>query len=265
MRINYFLTVIIALFVVGILINPIHAKVDPETIVGIWLFEEDNKDEVAVDSSGNGHDGAIFGPPERDDGKFGSSLKVSSGNYVRVLHSDDLALKTYTVTAWISTKDSGRWIGVISKAHDNPTRNYMIYIHIDTGKPAISIGDKAANSWHDLGATTVVNNGNWHHVAISFDDNTNVGRIFVNGTQEAQYNVINDIPLSDADLVFASYTHGGGNGYIGLLDEIAIFSVALEEADIKAVMDRGLEAVANLFAVSSMDKLATTWANIRVY
>ena len=265
MRISYFLTAMVALFAVGILIDPIHAKIDPETIVGIWLFEEDSKDEVAVDSSGNGHDGAIFGPSELDDGKFGSSLKVSSGNYVRVLHSDELALKTYTVAAWISTEDSGRWISVISKAHDNQTRNYMIYIHIDTGKPAMSIGDKAGNTWRDLGATTVVNDGNWHHVAISFDDDENVGRIFVDGMQEAQYNVTSDIPLSDADLVFASYTHSGGNGYIGLLDEIAIFSVALEEADIKAVMDRGLEAVAKLLAVSSIGKLTTTWANLKVH
>ena len=36
------------------------AKINPESIVGIWLFDE-GKGDAAADSSGNGNDGEING------------------------------------------------------------------------------------------------------------------------------------------------------------------------------------------------------------
>ncbi|MDE0555538.1 MAG: hypothetical protein OXI24_15055 [Candidatus Poribacteria bacterium] len=35
-----------------------YAKIDPKTVVGIWLFDEGNG-KVAEDLSGNGHDGEL--------------------------------------------------------------------------------------------------------------------------------------------------------------------------------------------------------------
>ncbi len=253
------LTLLLFALIVSVSIAGEAIAIDVESIVGAWLFEEEDRDEEVIDSSGNGHDGIIFGPPEWDEGKFGSALKLGAGNYVRVPHSEDLALETYTVTMWLSTEDSGRWISMVAKAHDNPTRNYMAYIHIDTGKPAMSQGGGGA--WHDLGAKTVVNDGEWYHLAISFDDDEDVGKIFVNGVKEDQYSVADAVPLSDADLVFASYTHAGGNGYVGLLDEIAIFNVALEEEEIKRVMQDGISALTS--PVESKGKLSTTWGGIK--
>ena len=148
---------------------------------------------------------------------------------------------------------------MVAKAHSNETRNYMAYIHIDTGKPAMSQGGGGA--WHDLGAETVVNDGEWHHVAISFDDDEYIGKVFVDGVKEAQFSVVDEVPLSDADVVFASYTHAGGNGYIGLLDEIAISNVALEEEEIKRIMQDGLSAL--ISPVEPQGKLTTTWGGIR--
>jgi len=256
------LTMLLVCMLSVFVVNEGLTNIDFDTIVGIWLFEEDEDEEEKVtDSSGNGHDGIVIGQVKWVDGKFNSALEIAPAGYVRVPHSEDLSLSSFTVTAWVSTEDSGRWIGVVSKAYGNETRNYMMYIHMDTGIPAISIGDKDANSWRDLGAKTVVNNGEWHHVAISFDEDIKVGKIFVDGVQEGQYNIPNEPPLSEADLVFAAHTDGGGNGYIGLLDEIAIFNVALEEEDIKDVMQNGLSPL--VFPVEPKDKLSTTWAGIK--
>ena len=52
------------------------AKIDEDTILGIWLFDEDIKNSVS-DASGNGHDGQIFGKPKVVDGKFGKALSFS--------------------------------------------------------------------------------------------------------------------------------------------------------------------------------------------
>ena len=50
----------------------------------------------------------------------------------------------------------------------------------------------------------------------------------------------------------------------GIVDEVAVFSVALSEADIKTIMTVGLEkAFAGEIAVSSSCKLNATWAHIK--
>ena len=49
-----------------------YAEIDPETVVGVWLFDE-GEGEIAGDSSENGNGGKIFGA-KWVDGKFGKAL-----------------------------------------------------------------------------------------------------------------------------------------------------------------------------------------------
>jgi hypothetical protein len=55
----------------------------------------------------------------------------------------------------------------------------------------------------------------------------------------------------------------GGNVVNGLVDEVALFNVALQEEDIQAIMNEGLEKALSLTAVSSEDKLTTVWGNVK--
>jgi hypothetical protein len=70
------LTICISFIIIMTLMltNHSYAKIDKNSIVGIWLFEE-AKGEVAIDSSGNGHDGQILGNIKRVNGKFGKGLE----------------------------------------------------------------------------------------------------------------------------------------------------------------------------------------------
>jgi hypothetical protein len=50
----------------------------------------------------------------------------------------------------------------------------------------------------------------------------------------------------------------------GVLDEVAIFSIGLEEGDINDIMNSGLEVATGLKApVESQGKLAVTWGKIK--
>ena len=51
-----------------------YAKIDPNTCVGMWIFDE-NEGDIAKDSSGKGHDGTIQNA-KRVDGKFGAALEL---------------------------------------------------------------------------------------------------------------------------------------------------------------------------------------------
>ena len=50
---------------------------------------------------------------------------------------------------------------------------------------------------------------------------------------------------------------------LGLMDEIGIFNVSLEQADIQNIMNDGLGSVLGLTPVTPQDRLTTTWANIK--
>ena len=55
---------------------PSLAKIDPDSITGMWLFNE-GKGNTATDSSGNGNDGEIHGA-KWVDGKFGKHLSLTA-------------------------------------------------------------------------------------------------------------------------------------------------------------------------------------------
>ncbi len=57
----------------------------------------------------------------------------------------------------------------------------------------------------------------------------------------------------------------GGHQCEGLLDEVALFNVALEQNDIKEIMEDGLENATGLLAVEPENKLATTWGKLKSF
>jgi hypothetical protein len=64
----------ISLMVLGFLVSlSSEAEIAPESVIGIWLFEEDRGE--LEDSSDKGFNGVIYGDPEQVDGKFGNGLE----------------------------------------------------------------------------------------------------------------------------------------------------------------------------------------------
>ena len=104
-----------ALVVVGGLAAMVaRADVDPETAVGVWLFDEDGGD-TATDSSGRGFDGALTGP-DWVPGKFGSALEFDGVSWVEVDDQPELqATEALSMMAWFFAEDIGDWRQLIAK------------------------------------------------------------------------------------------------------------------------------------------------------
>jgi hypothetical protein len=51
--------------------------------------------------------------------------------------------------------------------------------------------------------------------------------------------------------------------YSGAVDEVAIFNKAIAENDILDIMNKGLGKIMGIAAVSSLDKVASTWGKIK--
>ena len=103
--------------------------------------------------------------------------------------------------------------------------------------------------------------GEWYHMAITVGDS--IGKMYVNGTQLGADKTFADLVLSDTSKDLTIGTADGSWNFRGLIDEVAIFNVELDEEDIQDIMNKGLERVSGLTAVDLSGKFATTWADIK--
>ena len=85
-------------------------------------------------------------------------------------------------------------------------------------------------------------------------------------TRQAYYNGKEGDTVTDTYIltdigIGATFLHNWGQYYSGVFDEIAFFSVALTEDDIKVLMTKGFKST---LAVYPAGKLTTTWGKYKV-
>ena len=120
-------------------------------------------------------DGSCHGYP--DNGNY--SLSFDSDN-VSVGEIGDYSSKV-TVMGWVKTTDGGSYHAIVSGS----CGNIMLTMH--EGK--LLFGSQCSNPiQHDTYGITEINDGEWHHVAATYDENggDNNLRVYVDGVLEAQ-------------------------------------------------------------------------------
>jgi len=234
-----------------------YANIDPATIVGMWLMDEGSGD-MMMDSSGNNNDGMIVGA-QWVDGINGMGLAFDGASHVAIPASEttDDIQNGFTYMIWLMPTG------------DQPNDNTRV-MERDWHNPAIQIGP--ADFYGSIAvnadqASTNVRGGAWAMNEWSFVVLTYDGAMIhlsVDGEMVNEIEVGVPDATSNAGAEFAvwlgSWKADGWN-YVGVLDEAAIFNVALSEDDIVDIMLNGLEGGTS--AVSPMDKLATTWSGVK--
>ena len=251
----------IVCFLFVLLIFTSEAEFDPETLVGVWLFDEGNG-KVAEDSSGNGLDGALKGNAKWVDGQFGKGLEFDGATgYVEVPgHANPQ--EEITVSIWVKsntpTWNQHGWF--VEK------RNAFV-LHPNQGSKNVAWAICNGGCWNKPGGWNDKSTGpaditQWHMYTTTFDSATGEWFIYIDA-EVASEMVINKTPLdADAGPVFiGNDTCCAGRFGNAIVDEVAIFNVALEEADIKSLMKNGLEG--SVLDVDVEGKMTTTWGNVK--
>jgi len=259
MKAEYLLIGVVVLFIAGVLTASSFAELDPETCVGVWLFDEDEGD-IAADSSKEGNDGQLVGNPAWVEGKFGSALEfVGANKYVDCGDEESLSItKTITVQAWVEFEGSPSSAIIISKyGVSGSGLSYMLVINGDAG--AAGKASFYLSGWKHF--STPINDGDWHHLAATVSSEGM--DLYVDGKLDTALGGVPKISVSDSTVTIgATNSNGWGTGFNGLIDEVAVFNVALEEEDILTLMKKGLKKTL-ITAVSPSGKLTTTWSEIK--
>jgi len=259
MKVKCLLIGVVVLFIAGVLTASGFAELDPETCVGVWLLDED-EGKIAADSSAEGNNGELIGNPAWVDGKFGSALEFGSNKYVNCGDDKSLSLtKTITIQAWVAFEGSPSSAIIISKyGLSGSGLSYMLVINGDGGAPA-----KASlylGGWRHFG--TQINDGDWHHLAATVSSEGI--DLYVDGELDVHYGGVGSISTSNSTVTIgAPNSNNWGSAFNGIIDDVAIFDVALEKEDILTLMNDGLRESLYPSAVDASGKLSTTWANIK--
>ncbi len=237
-----------------------YAKLDPETIAGMWLFDE-GSGETAEDSSGNENDGTLINNAEWVEGKFGQALDFDGVNaYVNIPNSDSLnPTEEITLSALIKPSDvtSFTYIEIMRQESGDQRKLFSFQLN----GTQLSLGLNTAGSYWETDFPITAKDytdGEWHHVAYTYDGSQAI--LYVDGELDNSQDRSGDIAVAVVPLMIGS-SAGSGEFFIGLIDEVAMFNVALAEQDIQDIANLGLKQAVT--AVDLSGKLSTTWAAIK--
>ncbi|MFC1634388.1 LamG-like jellyroll fold domain-containing protein [Planctomycetota bacterium] len=216
------------------------AEMYMDNVVGLWLFDE-GEGEVVNDQSSHENHGTFNGTPEWVEGIVGGALNCARQGHVLIKDNDSLDLDgAWTLTLWVNINPPmERWQTILNKRFDTAT-NYVIRLQ-DVGKWEVMVNN---GSWVRVGDPSPAQGGEWVHLAGVYNGEDTLS-LFVDGKQVATRSGIAPPPVNEIDLRLGSYS-GNGGGIDGMMDETAIFNVALEPDDILSIREEGLALALDL-------------------
>ncbi len=190
---------------------------------------------IAADASGNGHDGAILGTPTWIDSMsgYGTALYFAGPNpadgYVDCgtwNPSEGTGQLTVALWARYDGPVEGVWQRVIGKRDGWAVDNMMWQIEINRDNQQISF---ERIELYPVGGGIVLPEGQWAHVAVTFDGTTAV--FYVNG-EETDRGDFSFGTKTDSALIIGADNPEGWNSFHGALDEVMLYNRALSDLEV---------------------------------
>ena len=227
----------------------------------IYMSFDDIQGNKVMDGSENGNDGTIMkASVAKGKGKYGDAMEFKGGdNHVLIKNSKSLSIAgEVTISAWVNWNDApgDGWLCIMANGmQGGPWENYGLFVNRG-GRYfyfTLSIGDvKVMNSGD--GSTEPEK---WTHCVCTYDGKD--AKTYVDGDLTNTVPHVGKLVARDQDLRLG-HRFGSTHWYNGYLDEIAVFSVALDEDQVKEAsfnIDEALD-------VAARGKLATVWAKMKM-
>jgi hypothetical protein len=221
-----------------------YAKVDPATILGVWLLDEGSGD-IAEDVSENGNDGTIMNAPVWFDGVSGSALDFSgSSSYVDCGNAEILNVKVFSASFWCNITSTQYWNHMISRgshvAGGTPGSVNWGVMPVDA-EETILFEVFNDTGWTGIRTGTTV--GEWHHVVVTYDGDRM--QVYHDGTLASGASGVGILLDETRSFVIGARSNDGpaSHFFSGSIDEVGYFNTILETEDIETIINNGLAAI----------------------
>jgi len=245
---------LVLLFVFGSLISSQVSGEEEEGLLVYFKFEDGSGKDLA-DASGLEHDGEITGDVEWVEGKFDKGLQFDGEASHATVPAGELdTFEAATMTLWL-------------KVFNMPSTNSYNIVGMSSGSGAgfyLELYDGTLAAWQcgpNMNATfgyTAIDE--WHHVAAVYTGTDIL--IYVDGEQKAKA-AGTALPDVKGMPLMISGNHSEAAGYggslDGVVDELRIYNRVLEADEIMDTLEESMGDT----AVAPVDKLTTTWAEVK--
>jgi MSHA biogenesis protein MshQ len=194
-----------------------------------------------LENRNSGFDGvAVDGANISGPGLVCRAAGFDGTNYVDVTgFSDDLS-KTATVTYWVKTDQNGNntaWSapGVLG-VEQGGTGNDIFWGYIDASK---RLRMQKGNGSAAISTTTVAD-GNWHHIALTYNSDTGAAQLYVNGTLEDSVTTETGVVTNAFGRIGEIQGGYASVDFVGELDELLVFDSVLSAANIREIFSNQL-------------------------
>ncbi|UCF17246.1 MAG: hypothetical protein JSW59_07250, partial [Phycisphaerales bacterium] len=225
---------------------PFIEMTDDPNLVGWWKLDE-GTGKTAVDNSGYGHHGTIYGDPLWVDGYDTGALQFDGDDRIEMpgtSASDGYAALDGEVSwaAWFKTSgpDVTKTIlaqGPAGAAHVQGNRS----VNVEASGVIMVRGNGVAGLL-DFNSSGTVNDDQWHHVAVTIAFDTNGSNdalnVYIDGDLSAGYEVdtvdINQHSGVAGNFIF-TVGDRGGSPFHGLIDDVRVYDKVLTQDEVLMV------------------------------
>jgi len=221
---------------------------DESILAAHWRLDEEEGEYsrvfIANDSSAYVNYGVVSGNGQWTPGARGNALTFPGGteDHVEIKHSESLEIgETLTVALWLylerdpsAADQMDVLLGPSYRLSVDGGNKIRFSIH------DLDVMEKDAGGWSTLESTSSILNGQWVHVAASYDYSSQEMRVYVDGALDNVRNVSLDPTTCGVrglePLPGPCYLSSASHPYHGILDDVRVYSVTLSPAEVLATL-----------------------------
>lgn len=216
--------------------------------LAIYLSLDEGSGAEALDLSGKGNSGTIYGEPAWIEGPAGQALSLDGvDDYVAI---PQVLTDTWSILYWVKTADTsaaGNWYqgkGLVNCERGGCKGDYGMSLANGNKVVAAYGGQASGCGTTNLVSSMEINDDIWHHVAWTFSENGK-GELYIDGTLDASIDTEDINMKGDIAFVLIGVIGNTKNGemnpaegkyLIGAIDEVKIFNSVLTAAQINRQM-----------------------------
>ncbi|MYB65216.1 LamG domain-containing protein [Candidatus Poribacteria bacterium] len=255
-----FLLIVIMFVSLSIVVNVSEAVKDSDIV--LYLTFDEGSGDTAKDHSNHNNDGMLHNVNWAE-GKYGNSVEFSgvAGGWVEVPDSPSLDItEQITLMAWVyPTQFTNEWFRIVNKCWAGDTSPWMVYGFYEQAGTNGRIGfTVAVNGGQERlcrsGTTPQLPPNAWSHVAAVYDGQ--MMRLYQDGVEVLSAATTGTIDTNDVPVAIGRNSEGNREHYIGRVDEVVIWSTALDEDEI----NQSMQTPANVEAGA---KLPVQWGHLK--
>ncbi|MFD0863447.1 LamG-like jellyroll fold domain-containing protein [Sungkyunkwania multivorans] len=171
-----------------------------------------------------------------------------------------------TVMGWLKMDSGFNSTGVVAGEE-------MFYIYIrNNGTPRLHVETTGGTNADIQASSGAANKNEWVHVTATFDASANEARLYVNGELEATLATSGVLSSGTDDFTIGRRSDGSGSYYEGAIDEVRVFSSALNDKQIQRLVYQEIEQNGTEVAGKIIPKLVSEdggtsilWNDVEAY